>query len=105
MSYIRYGDKEFISAFIRDLSDRIAKEKSLHENEYKYRMIVENADAVIMFLSLDGVSLSANRAAGRLFGGKPQEFVGKSLHDLWSPEAADALIGYIRQLRNTGNAI
>jgi len=64
------------------------KETILHEQEEKYRLLHENAGIGIGYYNLDGIVLSYNQLAAKNMNGVPEDFIGKSLYDLFPGEAA-----------------
>jgi PAS domain S-box-containing protein len=104
-TYLQHGGKRFSCVFVRDISERRATEEKIREEERKYRMVVENAEALITIINNDGVFLMMNPAAARFHGGKPQDFVGKTLWDLFPGETADKHMAYIRKVIKSGRAL
>ncbi len=62
------------------------KERLIYEHEEKYRLLHEHAGVGIGYFSLDGRSLSFNQLAAKYLAGVPQDFIGRSIDDLF-PEA------------------
>jgi PAS domain S-box-containing protein len=65
------------------------KEALLHENEEKYRLLHETAGIGIGYYSPEGKVLSYNRIAAQHMNGVPEDFIGKSIHDLFPKADAD----------------
>ena len=66
-----------------------AKEKA-EESEQKYRLLHENAGLGIGYISPEGIILSFNTIAADDMHGVPEDFVGKSIFDIFPEEAASA---------------
>jgi PAS domain S-box-containing protein len=69
-------------AFVRDLTER----KQTEESRARLAAIVESSDDAIISKTLDGIILTWNPGAQRLFGYSSQEAVGKPMMMLIPPE-------------------
>ncbi|MCX6999808.1 MAG: PAS domain S-box protein [Candidatus Sumerlaeota bacterium] len=105
VTYLQYGGKKFGCAFIRDISERRAAETKIREEERKYRMVVENAEALITIINNDGVILMVNNALALILGGKPQDIAGKTMWDFLPRETADNHMTNIRKVIKSGRAL
>jgi PAS domain S-box-containing protein len=65
------------------------KEKLIHEHEEKYRLLYENAGVSIGYYTPEGIILSYNHLAASHLGGVPEDFIGKSIHDLFPKADAE----------------
>jgi PAS domain S-box-containing protein len=84
-----------------DITDfKKAKEKA-EESEEKFRLLHENAGLGIGYYTPDGIILSFNQIAARQMNGKPEDFIGKSISDLFPKESADI---YYNRLQNAINS-
>ena len=104
-THLQYGGKVFGCVFIHDISERRAAETKIREEERKYRMVVENAEALITIINNDGVILMVNNALALIIGGKPQDFAGKTLWDFLPRETADKHMTNIRKVIKSGRAL
>jgi PAS domain S-box-containing protein len=68
-----YPSKEGLSIFFHDITNRKRAELALYESEEKYRSIYENSSVAILFSTTDGVILSANDFACKIFEGSEDE--------------------------------
>jgi len=72
------GETTQMCTFIRDISERLATEISLKENEDTFRRLFENSSDAILLLK-DGVFVECNNATLKQLGNIPKDrFVGKS---------------------------
>lgn len=62
------GNIDYIEGFIEDVTEKLAYEKMLRENEKKFRELIENAPVGILSVSKDGSVLSANTAILDILG-------------------------------------
>ena len=80
-----------------DATKRRQDEDKLKESEERFRLLYESAGVGIGYYSLDGVVLSYNEYAAKNMGGKPEDFAGKSILDLFPEQDAQIYLDRIRQ--------
>jgi len=74
-----------LSVFFRDITDR----KQAEEAQLRLAAIVESSEDAIISKSLDGVVMSWNAAAERLFGYHAEEIIGHSIRRLLPADRSD----------------
>ena len=77
-----YPSKDGLAVFARDITGKYETERALRESEERYRLIFENVSEVIYSVDSRLKVLSVSPSVERLLGYKPEEFVGKSFHEL-----------------------
>ena len=65
-------------------------------------MLVENSGAGISVIGTDGTILFVNREGARGLGGKPDEFIGRSLYDVLPEDEINRRMKSIREIIESG---
>ncbi len=69
--------------------ERENNQAALAESELQYRTLFENTSSHITIVDTQGRFLMLNEGSARFLGGKPEDFIGKSISTVFPPEAAD----------------
>ncbi len=85
-----------------DITRRKRLECELKASEERYRTLVESAGETIAAVDESGTFLFLNSTAAGRLGGRPVDFVGKTMWDLFPAEIADRQAASIRQVIRTG---
>jgi PAS domain S-box-containing protein len=98
-------DLEALADHCGEALNRIRAEGELRESEERYRDLVENSREFICTHDLNGVILSANRAASEVLGYDLKDWCGKkNYRDLLVPEVRDQFDDYLARLCRDGVA-
>jgi two-component system cell cycle sensor histidine kinase/response regulator CckA len=97
-----HGNPLCLQGVMLDVTDRKRVEKALAESELKYRTIVESAGEAILRLDRNGVILFINSTGAKRLGGKPEDYIGKTLRDIFPKHTADRQISSIHKVMRTG---
>ena len=82
----------------RQLSFALERRRAMEATQ-RLATIVESSDDAIISKNLDGIILTWNRGAERIFGYTAEEVIGKSVTILIPPECADEEPGILARLR------
>jgi PAS domain S-box-containing protein len=85
-----------------DVTERKRVEEALRESEEKYRTLVESAGESIVTLDRNGVFLFMNGTAAERLGGRPEDYIGKTMWDAFPKEIADAQMAYCLEVFELG---
>jgi PAS domain S-box-containing protein len=98
---IDYQGKPATQTVFLDITERKRAEEAHRKSEERYRTLVESADEAISTVNEDGVFLFMNGVAAQRLGGKPEDFIGQTMHDLFPPVVADRQLAHIQQVIQT----
>lgn len=66
--------------------------EALRESEAKYKQLIESASEFIISINIDGKLLVLNKSAAAYLGGAPEDYVNKTLWDIFPKEVADDMM-------------
>lgn len=92
-------------ASARDITERKRTIRALRESEEKYRTLVESADESIASIDENGVFLFINTTGAERVGGKPEDYVGKTMWDLFPKTFADRKMASIHKVIEQGHGM
>jgi len=75
---------------------------ALHESEDKYRLLIENAEDPIIMINYNGEFILVNSCAARFFAWEKENFMGKTVWDIFPKDRADYQMKEIRKIIDSG---
>jgi len=75
-NFIRFKDREYNCAFVRDIGARRKTEEALRESEEQVRVIFEASESGIILVNAEGLIDFANRRMSEMFGISHEELIG-----------------------------
>jgi PAS domain S-box-containing protein len=84
-----------------DITDQKRAQRALRESEERYRTLIESATDAISVVDEDGVFQFLNAQAARRLGGRPEDFVGRTMAELFPPEVAESQLMNVREVIRT----
>lgn len=102
---IRGGGDISFSAFVQDITERTRAEAALRESQRLLQSIVDNSQAVIYVKSLEGRYVLVNRRYEEIFHLSRERVLGRTDHELFSAEVAEAFRNMDTRVAAGGEAL
>ena len=91
-------------ADIRREREKQEAEAALRESEERHRLLFDNASLGIGYYTTDGRLVAFNRVAAAYMGGKPEDFAGRTMTDLYGDEVSKLYLARIKTAVETGES-
>jgi len=88
-----------------DITEQKRLERALGESEEKYRTLVESAGETIVTIARDGKYLFMNKIGAERAGRKAEDYIGKTMWDMFPKHIADRQMKLIRQVIDSGEGV
>jgi len=96
------GNLRGFSKITHDITEQKQAWEELRKSETNYRLLFDSSGTNNWVVSSDGKILMINKNAASLVGGKPKDFIGKSVYELDSKQDAENYIKRFREVIKSG---
>ena len=90
-------DTSFFMGMGIDIEDRTLAERILRDSEVMHCAILENAGTGLAYWDLEGRLILMNSIAAGHLNGRPEDFTGRNIRDLFGEEAGDQYLDRIKK--------
>ncbi|MBD3401744.1 PAS domain S-box protein [candidate division GN15 bacterium] len=95
------GEVERVVIITEDITERVEARRALRESEEMNRLLVENAPAAVAVVDYEGHFIFINSLGARAHNRPVDDVVGKTMWELFPPEAAEFQMTNIRRVIDT----
>lgn len=99
------GELQYIVTTALDVTERRRAELALQAQKELLQYVLDNVPARISLKDPDGRYVMVNRELSQVAGKLAEEFIGKTIEDMFPRATADALDGWFAQVLRTGEAV
>ena len=91
--------QKLISIIEKKIEEKV---REFRESNYKYRNVIDDMGMGIVVLNKEGYYEIVNKRAAEILGGKPKNFIGKSLFDLFPKNIAEEYLKSNKEIIESG---
>jgi PAS domain S-box-containing protein len=102
---INYSGRPAMLISIVEITKRGEAEKALRESEQRYRQLAESAQDFIFIINKDSKVQYVNSSAAKEFGCDSDQIIGKSVTELFPPEASKRQWDQIQRVIQSGHTL
>jgi PAS domain S-box-containing protein len=99
------GNAERVVGTHVDISEKNEFLQKIAESEEKHRVLLENTGAGIGYYTVDGELILFNQLAADYMGGKPEDFTGKSIVELYGDDLGKQYINRIKNAAESASSV
>ncbi|MCX6750948.1 MAG: PAS domain S-box protein, partial [Candidatus Pacearchaeota archaeon] len=98
--------KELEKGALKDfIKHKLLVEQDLRESEEKYRNLIESINESIILIDLQGKLLTLNSRAVSYLGGSAEDYIGKTLWDIFPPKVAEERFAGLQKVIQSGEPL
>jgi len=90
--YVVLEQKEYVFAYVTDMSEIIRHQQALEESEWKYKNLVEKMNEGLIYLNVTGEVLFVNEQFASIFEESSKDMIGKKIEHIFSHDALKELV-------------
>lgn len=99
------NDEQYILSSIADISERKQVEEALQESEARQRALLRAVPDLILRQHRDGTYLDYHVGDPSLLAAPPEQFLGRNIREIFSPEETERFIGWNEEAVTTGREV
>jgi len=99
------GNVVALEGLITDITDRVQAEAALHENEQRFRALIENSSDLITIVSPEGLIAYQSPSLKRILGYEPEELIGRSVVEFIPPETVPGIAALLAGIGQQPGAV
>ena len=101
----KFFDQNVLIATARDMSHKIKNENVYKDNENRYEILLEKSGIGVANYTIDGKILYFNEKAIQHLGGKLEDYIGKSVLDVFGKEAGAEYVRRFQLVSGSENSL
>jgi PAS domain S-box-containing protein len=94
-NYVKFGDREFMCSFGRDITERKRAEEALRQNEKQLRLMADSLPVFISYVDAEQRYRFNNIAYEKLFGISRDDIVGHHIREILGNQVYESIREYV----------